>query len=749
MGDADASDGVLYTSKDGKKTLKYEAKPPYSDKNGNSSSGTYSNTLADVANYYWKRDLRTSLDNDVPDSAADPAFWQHMTTFGLAIGQSGTLDPGSDLVSINNGSKYWPKPTADKPETIDDLWHASINGHGNFVAATNPIKFAQGLVDALATVAARNGSASNVTANSTSFQSDSSVYQASYVSGKWTGELAAYAVASGSGVASTPTWLASAKIPTTRTILTWSSGTGAPFPTAAQTAVLARTNGLAQVTGAENGSYIRGVQTKEKQNGGLLRDRIQTVLGDIANSSPIFVRDTQTIFVGANDGMLHAFNALTGAERFAYIPRGIDLANLASLSDPQYVHKWFVDGPVVVSTLAQTTGKNYLVGALGRGGKGLFGLDVTTPGSFGNNNVLWDNTGSAAPADMGQVLGEPLIVKLNDGTSAIVASNGVNSSTGTAALFVINIATGAVIKELDTGYTTGGNGLSAPRGWDNDGNGTVDYVYAGDLQGNLWKFDLTASTSTGWSIANSGSPMFVAKDASNKRQPITAGLALAKDPATGKRWVFVGTGSFQTAGDPTNKDVQSMYGLVDGNTVITGRTSSGDGDLQKRKITLINGTETLRGFEPHDDLDSSKKGWYIDLLKPPSPGTAEGERLVNRPIVRGTVLVTASMIPPTGETCDAGGRGYINALDAFSGTSLANAYFDTNGNGDFSDDTIGSGTNEVPVGSVDLGVGMPTLPTIIDDLLIVGGSNGGLGEIPINPQGVGPRRISWREILRD
>ncbi|MCJ0825917.1 pre-peptidase C-terminal domain-containing protein [Luteimonas sp. 50] len=761
INDADDTDGAVITSSDGKSTGQYKAEPPYSDKNGHASSGKYFDTLADIANHYWKRDLRTTLDNNVPASSGDPAFWQHMTTFGLAIGQSGTLNPDVDLVSIKNGSKYWPKPVADEASTIDDLWHASINGHGSFVAASNPTKFAQGLVNALATVAARNGSASNVTANSTSFQSDTAVYQASYVSGKWNGELASYAVSS-AGVATDAngdpiaTWKASEHIPAypgrAARIMTWNGTAGATFPTGAQSTALARAGGLAPVTGVDNANYIKGDQSNEKQNGKLLRDRIQTVLGDIVDSSPLFLKETatgtQTIFVGANDGMLHAFNAQTGAEQFAYIPGGLDLANLASLSDPQYVHKWFVDGPVVVSTQSKTPGVNYLVGALGRGGRGLYGLDVSDPANFGTGSVLWDKTGSAAPANMGQVLGEPLIAKFNDGTTGIIASNGINSSTGAASLFIINIATGAPIKELDTG-ATGGNGLSAPRGWDNDGNGTVDYVYAGDLKGNLWKFDLTAGSSSGWTVANSGAPMFVAKDKSNNRQPITSGLALAKDPATGKRWVFIGTGSFMSNGDVTDKSVQSMYGVIDDGSVVTGRTSGGDGDLQKREIILIDGTQKYRGFEANGTLDAAKKGWYIDLLTPPSPGTAEGERIVNRPIVSGTVLVTASMIPPTGETCEAGGRGYINALDAFSGTSTKDSYFDTNHNGDFSDDVIGPDGAQVPIGSVDLGVGMPTLPTIIDNLLVVGGSTGEMGQIKINPQSAGARRITWREILRD
>src|SRR5207342_722142 len=182
----------------------------------------------------------------------------------------------------------------------------------------------------------------------------------------------------------------------------------------------------------------------------------------------------------ANDGMLHAFDASTGAERFAYVPGGIDFANLATLSDPQYVHRYFVDGPVVVASRKQTPGKNYLVGALGRGGKGLYALDVSDPANFGATNAMWelrDNGG-----DMGMVLGDPLIVTLNDAakTKAVIVSNGINSTNQHSVLFVIDLLTGAVLKKLDTGVG-GDNGLSEPRGRDVDGNGTVDVVYAGDL----------------------------------------------------------------------------------------------------------------------------------------------------------------------------------------------------------------------------------------------------------------------------
>lgn len=748
VGDADST-GSTNTKPDGT-TFTFNATKPYID-NFTTTPASRPDTLADVAMYYWKRDLVTTLANNVPTSTADPAFWQHMVTFSISIGQQGNLDPANDLSALTNGSKHWPDPTpTENASRIDDLWHAAVNGHGSFVAAKDPKQFAQGLVDALATVAARLGSASNVTANSTSFTSSTSVYQASYVSGQWTGELAAYA-ATQAGVSATAAWKASNVMPafSGRNIITWSGTTGTAFPTGAQTAALARTSGLAPATGPENASYITGSSTLEKRNGGTLRDRPAPLghapLGDIAYSSPLYVKDSETIFVGANDGMLHAFSALTGVEQFAYIPTGINLADLSTLSDPQYTHKYFVDGPIAVSTLKQTPGKNYLVGSLGRGGKGVFGLDVTTPASFANGNVLWESSSTLTAgqnADMGQVLGEPLVVTLNDGTKGVLVSNGINSTNATASLFILNLATGAVIKELNTGVGSPGsneNGLFAPRGWDEDGNGTVDEVYAGDLKGNLWKFDLNGNSAGTWKVAIGGQPLFTTQSG----QPITTGLALARDPTTSKRWVFIGTGSFLTSGDVANNTVQSMYGIIDD----ASDTAVALTDLTQRTIAVtgtVNG-RAIRGFEPNATLSSTEKGWYINLDNPTA-----GERIISNPRVLGTVLLTASIIPPTTNTCDAGGTGYINALDAFSGTSLSQPFFDSNGDGKVdANDKITSGGGSVPVGSIDLGVGMPTLPTVIDKLLVVGGSKGSLGSILVNPQGGSKERVSWREILRD
>jgi type IV pilus assembly protein PilY1 len=778
--DSDAEDGDVIVSEDGKTSLQYKPVTPYRDDFVGWKNKLYSegDTLADIANYYWKRDLVATLANDVPTSTADPAFWQHMVTFGVSIGLQGRLNPKTDLQSITNGSKHWGDPTDDEDlDRIDDLWHASVNGHGNFVAATDPSQFVQGLIDALATVAQRLGSASNVTANSTSFQTDTRVYQASYVSGKWIGELAAYEVSSagvsvkdadGDGVPDAA-WKASEHIPAygSRKVYTSSAigaGKGVSFPSSSQLLALDQSGRAAvnggSTSGDDNAAYIAGSQAKETRYGGTLRDR-DTVLGDIANSSPMYVQDNEMIYVGANDGMLHAFSAtdrkgagkaVGGQELFAYVPAGIDFAALGTLSDPQYgpAHRYFVDGPVVVTSQANGGGKNYLVATLGRGGNGLFALDVTDPETFDATDVLWDMTGSALGNNMGRVLGEPLVVNLNGTTArkAVVVGNGINSASGHAVLFVLDIATGAPIATLDTGVGSD-NGLSAPRGADVDGNGTVDYVYAGDLKGNIWKFDLSSTTTTDWKIAKDAA-MFTATDDDGNPQPITAGLAIARDPATGKVWVFAGTGSFLQADDVADKRVQSLYGLIDADYgSVDSKPIDGD-DLVERKL-VVAGFSTdgkpIRGFEERSDLPADAPGWRVDLDFP----TAAGERVVSNPRVQGTVLLAASLVPPESGTCDAGGSGFINALDAFTGTSLGSPYFDVNGDGKYDDgdsQTTDDGTT-VPVGSIDLGVGMPTLPTLIEKLLVVGGSKGVLGSVAMNPQGGAARRISWREILRD
>lgn len=715
-------------------SYKYTAADPFKD--------GYSVTLGDVAMYYWKNDLRDSagMINNVPTTESDPAFWQHMVTFGISIGLAGNKGWGS--VDEVSPTPNWADPTdAEDADRIDDLLHAAVNGHGFFVSAANPDEFTRGLKAALATIAQRTSSYSNVATNAASLRTGGQVFNASYVSGIWTGAVKAWNLDGPGGKPGTQKWSATIPLWSSRKIYTY-QGSGTTFPTSTQITSLDRAGGGPvnyPVTGLENANYLKGKQSLEGSNDGELRIR-SSIMGDIVGSSPAYVEDTKTLYVGANDGMLHAFNAIDGKEQFAYVPGSINFNNLATLSRGDYTHKFFVDGPIVVSDRKLTPGKNLLAGALGRGGKGLYFLDVSNPSAFSTANVTKELS-ETANGNMGLVLGRPILAKIKAGNvPAAVFGNGINSSNDKAVLIVANLATGAVIGEIDTGVGSSSkpNGLSAPTGVVGPDGKTLAYVYAGDMQGNVWKFDIKDSNPGNWTKKL----LFTAtlNGDGTTIQPITSSVTVALDSSTYKRWVFFGTGSFLTIPDADIKTPlsQSMYGFVDSDTTVAYT------DLKLR--TIINTGQTqdgfpVRSFESKQDLPGTKKGWYVNL-----PG--DGERIVQDAQMVSNILITASMLP-TGDACEASGSGYINAVDAFTGTSAGKSFFDLDGDGDTSDTNVGG----VPVGSVNFGVGMPTLPLFLDGRLIVGGTGGdnGGGEKP-GTGGIVRKtwsRVSWREIKRD
>ena len=718
---------------------------PGSDPNPLKYDDSYADTLADVAMYYWNRDLMTSLDNNVPSSDDNPAFWQHMVTFGIAIGL-GTTTGWSSMADVP-ANPTWPQVSNNHPTGIDDLLHASVNGHGAFVSATDPTKFAEGLAAALAKINELTGSFSNVGAtSSTELNTGALIFSASYLSGAWTGMLKAENALTGTEVWKTTN---AGSIPSyaTRNIYTrggtltggvGGSGTGGgtTFPTIQQTNALVRTGGPANyaVTGADNASYIKGNQSNEGVAAGKLRSR-STLLGDIVDSSPAYVTDTNTVYIGANDGMLHAFNASNGQELFAYIPGIINFGNLADLSRRDYDHRWFVDGPISISSrsLSPDGTKNILVGTLGRGGKGLYALDVTAPGSFTGANVKWErNSTSATPGsdNMGLVLGKPVLAKVRTGssTSAVVLGNGINSGSDKAALIVLNMDDGSVIREIPTDSTTN-NGLFAPTGIFAADGKTLVYAYAGDLQGNVWKFDLTSSSPSAWSAKK----IFHAEKTAGTPQPITGGIASAVDPRTNKRWVFFGTGSFLTAADAndTGTGKQSVYGVIDDITTGSAYTRS---DLTQRSVTVA-GDE--RYFQ--DLVNLTNKGWYLDL-----PDT--GERMVLDAQMDGSYLQFNTMMP-SGDSCDdAAGSGYINAITPFSDMAAGTkSYFDLDGDGN-TDDT---GTGGKPTGSFKTS-GIPTLSLLLPGQGRYGAVVNGNLVIPTFTKGRPQwNRVSWREMRED
>jgi type IV pilus assembly protein PilY1 len=722
-----------------RKSFQYTPSAPY--------QASASPTLADVAMKYWKKDLMTGLDNNVPSSypsnarGDDPAFWQHMVTFGISIGLSGTSGWSSVAAVPNNAT--WNDPTdAEDSDRIDDLLHAALNGRGNFVAATSPQAFSDGLAAALAKINEVTSAFSNASASdSTQVAAGSKIFKASYRSGRWTGVLTAISAVDG-----TKQWATTdaGKIPAygSRNIYTRSGtvtagvggngiGGGTTFPdTSYQLPLLGRTGGPANyaVTATDNADYLKGRQTNEGATLGKLRIR-STVLGDIVDSSPAYVADTDTVYIGANDGMMHAFNAQTGVELFAYVPNIINFGQLAELSRGDYEHRWFVDGPIAVSTRSVgPSNTNILVGTLGRGGKGLYALDVTNPSTFSASNVKWERNETAGN-NMGLVLGTPVLGQVRNGanTSAVVIGNGPNSTSGKAVLVVLNLADGSVIKEIDTSQFSGptaNNGLFTPTGvYAADGK-TLIYAYAGDLQGNLWKFNMTSSVTDNWTATK----IFHAEKTTGTPQPITSGVAVAVDPRNNKRWVFFSTGSFITDADANDKSAgaQSMYGVMDDGASYT------RSDLTARTVSI---SGSNRSFQ--DLATLSNKGWYVDL-----PGI--GERIVQNAQIDGAFLITASMLP-SGNSCDtAQGSGYINAISVFDGIATGKSYFDLDGNGSTDD----SGTGGLPTGSV-LTNGMPTLP-----LLMPGQVRGITSASENNDYNFTKgrptwNRVSWRELRKD
>ncbi|MCI4441632.1 PilC/PilY family type IV pilus protein [Tibeticola sp.] len=726
----DGTAGPTITGPNGQ-TYTYSAVSPFND--------TRSDTLADVAMYYWKRDLRPDIANEVPTNFQDPAFWQHMVTFGVGLGVTGSVDPAAAFAAIQTGASItWPDPTSSNAALLDDLVHASVNGRGGFFSAADPEQFATAMTNTLIGIVKRTGSASNISANSTSVNTGSQVFQAKFESGKWSGDLEAIKV-SATGTDGT-NWKASEHIPApaSRNIFTTSDGSAKPFNWAALSATDQTALGSSDVV-----EFIRGVRSKELQNGGSFRNRaLNNILGDIVHSSPYYVKDTNTVYVGANDGMLHAFDATSGQELFAYIPSAV-IPNLQSLAQPNYAHKYFVDGDIAVSSASQTVGKNYLVSTLGLGGKGLFGLDVSTPSSFAAGHVLWEYS-SPSDADLGYMLGQPLIAKMNDGSWAVIVGNGYNSSSGKAVLYIFNLTTGALIKKIDTAVGSD-NGLATPGVIDADGNGTVDFIYAGDLKGNVWKFDVSDAAVANWKVAFSSQPLFTAKDTSNIPQPITAPIIVAKndltgDPNNGKRFIFFGTGSYFRSADPTDTQVNSWYGLIDDNGII----NSDKSELVLRRINdegVFDGKQ-VRTFDSASAGDmTGKKGWYINFT------TQSGERIVTASALYKAVkpvLVVSSIIPVV-DPCVPGGKGYLNAIAPFSGASLDAGFFDVNGANGFTDDKL----NGNFIGGFDPNIGMPGKSVLIGNRLFVGGSSGGLASVKVNLGSTFKGRLSWREIIVD
>jgi type IV pilus assembly protein PilY1 len=667
-------------------------------------------------------------------------------------------------------TNHWPD--------VPGKWDSTGTGTpDNYFLVRNALGLQKALENAFSSIKEGATSSGNIDVSSNTFgATDTLAFSTTYDPVDWSGELRAVKLlpvspATPNGV-STEIWKASSNLAAagSRKIFTRSNTAATDITSTGKAFLWANLNTSQQTALSEQGAlsgpdvldYVRGSASKEISQGGRFRDRTRTghapaPLADSPNNSPTFVKDTNTVYLGANDGMLHAFDATNGHELFAYIPSAL-IPKLPTLTHSNYAHEYYVDGEVAVSTRAQTPGKNYLVSAPGRGGKGIFGLDVTNPASFSAAEVKWEVNGAATPTqcgtntnldNMGIVLGKPVIAKLNDGKTYALVGNGYNSCYDKAVLYIVEVATGTIVRQIDLGGGAGGNGLSTPAVLDLDGNGSIDVAYAGDLQGQLWRFDLSAAAPADWRVSFGGTntPMFVA----GHSKPITAQPAIAINDAAIPPQIFVifGTGRYVSTADKSDQQIQSWYGLID-----TGNTTISTSELVERHFTasgtgtLPDGTVTsLRAVEQQSNANdmNSARGWYINFNVPAD----KGERVVSSALIiqakQGTVAEIPSIIPIDNDPCVAGGRGYVNFINAFSGARVDFAFMDINGDG-VADQNDVMPDGKFP-GSIDLQVGMP------GNLKLVGSQNvtsGTSGKVSTVAKGLGGARykgrISWQEI---
>jgi type IV pilus assembly protein PilY1 len=496
-----------------------------------------------------------------------------------------------------------------------------------------------------------------------------------------------------------------ARDPSKRRIFTLSSaGAGIPFEWSALDEVLRGHLGAtphvepaaSDALGADRLAYLRGDRRKEESvAGGVFRVR-DSVMGRVAHSIPFVTEERQgrapTVYVGANDGMLHAFSARTGDELFAYVPRAL-FSKLAGYTSPDHAYGGLADGSATVVDVQPAGGaqRSVLVSGTGGGATGVFALDVTDPAAFSKEQVMWEFTG-ADDADMGHQTQAPRILKFRTVAATrseaaryrwfAVVPSGFNNANPEkrAALFLLSLDKPSNAPwERDVNYhkivlplpadNTLVNALGVP-GDHAGAGGATRFLYAGDTQGNLWKFDFTAGAP--WRESNAlpfkAKPLMVASSERDRRQPITVRPEVGIGPHGGAVVLF-GTGKFMSPEDlgRANHGVQTVYGVYDSGAPIPAHAARAQ--LQSRRAAAVDGSSLLAitgdafGLGAFDGKTSGRRGWYLDL-----PASRDkGERVIADPALHGGLLFFNTLIPPASACGEGGGRSC--ALNAMTGLS--------------------------------------------------------------------------------
>ena len=887
------------------------------------SSGMYqgptatSNSLADVAKYYYETDLRTSAlsnctgvlgsdvcTNNVFTSPTDNKVTQHMTTFTMGLGADGVLNFQTDYETATSGDFYdlthalgtptmnWPVPAANSASAIDDLWHAAVNGRGQYFSAKDPDQIINGFNKALTSISSKKGAAAAAaTSTLNPVAGNNFVYLASYTTIKWTGNIEARSINTvTAAVSDTATWCAadvkqdSCASPATIVPVTSGSSTiyncvltGATLASCPSPGVFDAVNNicttemtnscvgsltLANVTGTSSDnrtiytapaggltplsgqnlvpfdsayatanpasfnpstaspagpvdgltqwgtistshtpakliSYLRGQTGYEMGRTGnaeqLYRNR-ETVMGDALESQPAFIAspvfsyiypgysDFKTahatregmVYVGSNDGMLHAFYGQDGTgagnpcvigggvhcggeEAWAFVPTAV-IGNMWKLADSQYSiqgsgkHTNFFNGSpniadVCVSSCstAAAVWKTILVSGLNAGGREYFALDITNPAS---PVLLWEFTNTSDP-DLGYSYGRPVIARKADGTWVVVVTSGYNNTnagtgSGIGYLFVLDAATGSIISKISTGVGTSAtpSGLAQVAVWnDAEGGNQAGYAYATDLRGNIWRFDINSATAaTGVRVVGNGTVMKFATLYSNTTgtllpQPITTVPVLGLVNST--HVIYVGTGKYLETTDNDDQQVQSYYAIKDVGASATWldnpRSHVGSTTLPNMIQQTITPSGNVRTGSRNPVDFSTDLGWFVDF-----PDMARGSERVNiaSKLVQGVLLVPT--IVPAATACSPGGYGWFNFFDYSNGWPVDGGTSNNNVSVKFDSPIVGF--NIVYIG------GKPKLLVVTADGKIEA-RNDVMPGIPPDSGGFQSHKAIWRELV--
>ncbi len=769
-------------------------------------------TLADVASYYYRTDLRSSelgncrsepevCTNNVPKGAGNSGpSHQHMITHTLGLGASGTLRyqenylsaADGDFRDIVDGKRSWPDPIFfNGPERIDDLWHAAVNGGGRYFSATNPQSLARALSSTMADIRAVTGAAAAAaTSSQEPAEGDNLLFSSSYRSIYWDGELEARRISLSDGsISKAPDWSAArlldrkvGKSSDTRKIYIRESVTSDNLKSfewrnldadqrnfftglcnsperLSQCASLSADEKLL-LTGRRVVNYLRGRSEFENHpdNTNKLFRRREHVLGAPINAPPLYVgrpafryadenygafRDVEAVnrqpmvYLAANDGMLHAFNAQNGEEEWAFIPPAV-LPELWRSADVNFDKNfsYLLDGAPVAADVCPKGSKSVcpadqwrtiLVTGLGLAGRAYFALDITDPLS---PRFLWEFN-SGANENLGYAVGKPIVTKRRDGTWIVALASGYNNISpgdGKGRLYVLNAYTGELLETISTGegIIENPSGLAHLNAWVESGlDNTASRFYAADLAGNLWRFDIDDLLSPEGKEAVRLARFI--RD--NKVQPVTTRVELSQIRSGNITMpvVTVGTGRLLNVSDLTNQEVQSLYTIKD--TL----TPEGFGDVREAKLlaarSIVPGDPGERSVSG-DSVDwTTQAGWYIDFDQNDSPG----ERVTIDPDQQLGVLRVVTNVPDM-KICRPVAQSWIYNLEYQTGLYVPATLRSVAGTRVFS--------SSMAAGARTIKVGERTMSLITDD---AGRISVVTGAAPTSSTPT-PRRVSWQEL---